>query len=101
MGGDAGRIRSNLDREEDNMLAVRAMYRQGKIEWLESPPVDIEGMVAVVFLEHDAPDRELDEQEAALLAQSPAFHRLLEQGLEYVANRQTRPLQVLLDELSN
>lgn len=81
------------------MLAIRAMYRQGEIEWLEQPPEGMEGLVAVLFLENDAPDEE--EQEGVLLAQSPAFHRLIEQGLEYVANRQTRPLQALLDELSD
>ncbi len=82
------------------MLAVRAMYRHGKIEWLETPPEDRDGLVAVLFLEDETLDRELDEEEAALLAQSPAFHRLIEQGMEYVANRQTRPIQALLDELS-
>lgn len=33
------------------MLAVRAIYHQGSLEWLESPPPNAWGMVAVVFLE--------------------------------------------------
>ena len=33
------------------MRAVRAISHQGSLEWLESPPPNAWGMVAVVFLE--------------------------------------------------
>ena len=80
------------------MLAVRAIYRQGQLEWIEAPPAGAEGMVAVVFLEAGvATDEEM--QEAAALAQSPAFHRLVERGLGYIVAEETRPIQALLDEL--
>ena len=48
------------------MLAVRAIYREGKLEWVEPPPADAQGMVAVVFLEtnEEASD---DLHEAALM----------------------------------
>ncbi len=80
------------------MLAVRAVYRDGKLEWLESPPADAQGMVAVLFLETSEATGE-DQQEAALLAASPTFQRLVERSLAYVATEETRPLQALLDEL--
>jgi len=80
------------------MLAVRAVYRDGKLKWLESPPADAQGMVAVLFLETSEATGE-DQQEAALLTASPTFQRLVERSLTYVAAEETRPLQALLDEL--
>ena len=63
-----------------------------------APPAGAEGMVAVVFLEAGAATDE-EKQEAEALAQSPAFHRLVERGLGYVVAEETRPIQALLDEL--
>lgn len=80
------------------MLAVRAIYDQGKIEWLEPLPDQPRGIVAVVFLESDIPESD-EEQEAVLLAQSPTFRQIVEQGMNYVATGRTRPIQALLDEL--
>ncbi len=80
------------------MLAVRAIYREGKLEWLEPPPADAQGMVAVLFLETSEAAGE-DQQEAALLAASPTFQRLVERSLAYVVAEETRPLHALLDEL--
>ena len=80
------------------MLAVRAIYHGGKLEWLEPPPANADGMVAVVFLEAaQEPDAETDE--AALLAASPTFQRLMERSMAYIAAEETRPIQALLDEL--
>lgn len=80
------------------MLAVRAIYHQGSLEWLESPPPNARGMVVVVFLETDQTQSE-QAREAALLAASPTFQRLVEHGMAYVAAGETRSMQALLDEL--
>ena len=80
------------------MLTVRAIYDQGKIEWLEPLPDRARGIVAVVFLESDSAESD-EAQEALLMAQSPAFRQLVEQGLSYITTGQTHPIQVLLDEL--
>lgn len=59
------------------MLAVRALYHDGKLEWLEPPPEDAQGMVAVVFLEAEQV-QDADKREADMLAASPNFRRLME-----------------------
>ena len=33
------------------MIAIKALYRQGKIEFLDSPPDIAQALVAIVFLE--------------------------------------------------
>ncbi len=44
------------------MLAVRAIYRQGQLEWIGAPPAGAEGMVAVLFLDAGvATDEEMQE----------------------------------------
>ena len=80
------------------MLALRGMYEGGKIELLDPPPKDTRSLVAIVFLDV-GPDQIADAQETLLLAHSPTFKRLVERGLAEVQQRQTRPVQDLLDEL--
>jgi hypothetical protein len=80
------------------MLAVRALYHDGKLEWLEPPPEDAQGMVAVVFLEAEQV-QDADKREADMLAASPNFRRLMERSMAYLADEETRPVQALLDEL--
>ncbi len=80
------------------MLTVRALYHDGRLEWLEPLPADAQGMVAVVFL-GTTQEPAVDEREATLLAASPTFRRLVESSLTYVAAKETRPIQALLDEL--
>lgn len=80
------------------MLAVRAIYHEGKLEWLEPPPADAQGMVAVVFLETEQA-QDADMREANMLAASPGFQRLMERSKAYLVAEETRPIQALLDEL--
>lgn len=80
------------------MLAVRALYHDGKLEWLEPPPEDAQGMVAVVFLEAEQA-QDADTREADMLAASPNFRRLMERSKAYLVAEETRPIQALLDEL--
>ncbi|GAG14168.1 unnamed protein product [marine sediment metagenome] len=79
------------------MLALRGICEGGKIELLDPVPRDLRSLV-VVFL--DVEQEQVEEaREAMLLAQSPAFGRLVERGLAEVKRGNTRPLRELLDEL--
>ncbi len=54
------------------LKSIEGVYRQGKIELLESPPSDMEGKVIVTFLSAGAVDlveRGIDERQAADLRQ--------------------------------
>jgi len=80
------------------MLALRGICEGGKIELLDPAPRDLRSLVAVVFLDVDQEQVE-EAREAMLLAQSPAFGRLVERGLAEVKRGNTRPVRELLDEL--
>ena len=80
------------------MLALQGVCEGGKIELLDPVPRDLRSLVAVVFL--DVEQEQVEEaREAILLAQSPAFGRLIERGLAEVERGNTRPVRELLDEL--
>jgi hypothetical protein len=80
------------------MLALRGICESGRIELLDPVPKDLRSLVAVVFL--DVEQEQVEEaREAILLAQSPAFRRLVERGLAEVERGNTRPVGELLDEL--
>jgi len=80
------------------MLALRGICEGGKIELLDPVSRDLRSLVAVVFL--DVEQEQVEEaREAMLLAQSPAFRRLVERGLAEVERRNTRSVGELLDEL--
>jgi len=80
------------------MLALRGICEGGQIELLDPVPRDLRSLVAVVFL--DVEQEQVEEaREAVLLAQSPAFGRLVERGLAEVKQGNTRPVRELLDEL--
>jgi hypothetical protein len=80
------------------MLALRGICEGGKIELLDPVPRDLRSLVAVVFL--DVEQEQVEEaREAVLLAQSPAFRRLVERGLAEVKRGNTRPVRELFDEL--
>ena len=54
------------------LRSFEGVYRQGKIELLESPPSNMEGKVIVTFLGNgsvDLAERGIDEQQAADLRQ--------------------------------
>ena len=69
-----------------------------KIELLDPVPRDLRSLVAVMFL--DVEQEQVEEaREAVLLAQSPAFRRLVERGLAEVKRGNTRPVRELFDEL--
>jgi hypothetical protein len=54
------------------LKSVEGIYRDGRIELLESPPPDLEGKVIVTFLSAgpvDLADRGIDEQQTAGLRQ--------------------------------
>jgi len=54
------------------LKSVEGIYRAGKIEFLESPPANVEGKVIVTFLGADLVDlaeRGIDEQRATGLRQ--------------------------------
>ena len=81
------------------MLALRGICEGGKIELLDPVSRDLRSLVAVVFL--DVEQEQVEEaREAMLLAQSPAFRRLVERGLAEVERGNTRPIRELFDELS-
>ncbi len=80
------------------MLALRGICKDGKIELLDPVPRDLRSLAAVVFL--DIEQEQVEEaREAVLLAQSPAFGRLVERGLAEVERGNIRPVRELLDEL--
>jgi len=54
------------------LKSIEGIYRQGRIELLESPPIDLEGKVIVTFLSTssvDLSERGIDERHAADLRQ--------------------------------
>jgi hypothetical protein len=54
------------------LKSIEGIYRQGKIELLESPPSELEGKVIVTFLSAasvDLAERGIDERQAAELRQ--------------------------------
>ena len=54
------------------LRSIEGVYRQGRVELLESPPADVEGKVIVTFLSGGAVDlkeRGIDENQAADLRQ--------------------------------
>lgn len=54
------------------LKSIEGIYRQGRIELLESPPSDLEGKVIVTFLSAgsvDLAERGIDERHAADLRQ--------------------------------
>lgn len=80
------------------MLAVRGICENGQIRLLEAVPRTLRSQVAVVFL--DVGVQEVKEvAEAATLAQSPTFRRLIQRGLAEVEQGKTRSAKDFLDEL--
>jgi len=80
------------------VLALRGICEDGRVELLDPVPRDLRSLVAVVFL--DVEQEQVEEaREAAVLAQSPAFGRLVERGLAEVRRGNTRPVGALFDEL--
>jgi hypothetical protein len=54
------------------LKSIEGIYREGRIELLESPPADLEGKVIVTFLSAgpvDLAERGIDENQAADLRQ--------------------------------
>lgn len=54
------------------LRSLEGVYREGRVELLESPPADAEGKVVVTFLDAgsvDLAERGIDEQQAADLRQ--------------------------------
>jgi hypothetical protein len=74
--GRASMARHNQQRAIQRVVkmlrSVEGVYRQGKIELLESPPADLEGKVIVTFLSNGSVDLaklDIDEHQAADLRQ--------------------------------
>ena len=82
------------------MLALRGVYEKGKIELLDPAPGPDRSLVAIIFLDME-PEEIAEAAEAMFLARSPALKRLVEMGLTDIQRHQTRPVQELLDELSD
>jgi hypothetical protein len=80
------------------MLAVKGIFEEGKIEFLDRVPTEKRSMVAVVFLDVDQNEVE-EAAEALLLSQSPTFHRLVERGLGEIEKGNSRTIEALLNEL--
>ena len=87
-------------RKERKVLAVRGICENGRIELLDPVPKDIRSMVAVVFIQTESFEMS-ETEEAALLAQSPTFKRLVKRGLTDIEQGNTRPVEELLNELSD
>jgi hypothetical protein len=80
------------------MLAVKGIFDEGKIEFLDPVPTDRRSMVAVVFLDVGQEEVE-DATEALLLSQSPTFRRLVDRSLSEIEKGSSQPIQSLLMEV--